>query len=62
MNAFEKDTLNEIKAKLKNRQPVSNWEKQLVLDMIRRNDVSISKATRDGAIKQGFNVNGIKTV
>lgn len=62
LNTFERDTIAEIKARAVNKQPVADWEKQMLLNLIRREGGFMSQAALEGARKQGFNVEGIKTL
>jgi hypothetical protein len=36
MTSFERNTIAEIKARLAAGQPIAAWEKQMVLDLLRR--------------------------
>ena len=62
MNAFERDTIAEIKARLKNRQPVAQWEKQMILDIVRREGVALTPLALANAVKEGLNVEGVKVL
>ena len=62
LNTWEMDTLAEIKARVRNRQPVSNCEKQLVLDLLRREGLDVRADVIEKARNSGFNVDGIKAV
>ena len=61
MTEFEQNTIAEIKARLKAGQFIAAWEKQLVLDVIRRMDGVMHPAVLEAARAEGFNVSGIKT-
>lgn len=62
LNTFEMDTIAEIKARVVNKQHVSDWEKQLVLDLLRREGRGIRADVLERARNSGFNVEGIKTL
>ena len=62
LNTYEMDTLAEIKARVLNRQPVSDREKQLVLDLLRREGRGVRAEVIEKARNSGFNVAGIKAV
>jgi hypothetical protein len=62
LNTFEMDTIREIKARAANKQPVANWEKQMLLNLIRREGGFMSKAAIENARKAGFNVEGIQAL
>lgn len=62
MNTFERDTIAEIKARLKNRQPVALWEKQMILDIVRREGVALTPLALANAVKEGLNVEGVKVL
>ena len=59
LNSFEQDTIREIKARVLNRQPVADWEKQLVLDLVRREGSKVDPRVIESARNSGFNVDGI---
>lgn len=61
INTFERDTIAEIKARALARQPVADWEKQLVLDLLRREGEIVPVAVLEHARNSGFNTEGIKT-
>ena len=61
MTSFERDTIAEIKARLKGGQPIAAWEKQMVLDMLRREGGVLSQVAKKNAVREGFSVDGIKT-
>ena len=62
LNSFEQDTIREIKARVLNRQPVADWEKQLVLDLVRREGAKVDPRVIERARNSGFNVDGINTI
>ena len=61
LNTWEKDTLAEIKARVLAKQPVSQREKQLVLDLLKREGLSVRAAVVQRASNEGLNVAGIVT-
>jgi len=61
MTNFERDTIAEIKARMKAGQPIAAWEKQMVLDILRREGGVMSQAAKENAVREGFSVDGIKT-
>ena len=62
LNTFEMDTIAEIKARVVNKQHVADWEKQLVLDLLRREGLAVRAEVVQRAANSGFNVAGIKTL
>lgn len=62
LNTFERDTIAEIKARVANKQHVADWEKQMVLDLLRREGGVVRKEVVERARNSGFNVEGIKTL
>ncbi len=62
LNTFERDTIAEIKARVLARKPVADWEKQMVLDLLRREGGGMTAAARAAAEKQGFSTEGIKAL
>lgn len=62
LNTFERDTIAEIKARVVNKQHVADWEKQLVLDLLRREGQAVRPEVIERARNSGFNVEGIKTL
>ena len=62
LNTFERDTLEEIKARVMAKQPVADWEKQMVLDLLRREGRQVDRRVIERARNSGFNVNGINTI
>jgi hypothetical protein len=61
MTSFERDTIAEIKARMKAGQPIAAWEKQMVLDILRREGGVMPHAAKENAAREGFTVDGIKT-
>ena len=59
LNSFEIDTIREIKARVSAGQPVANWEKQLVLDLLRREGLPLTQQALNNARAGGFDVKGI---
>ena len=62
LNSFEMDTIREIKTRVINKQPVADWEKQMLLDLLKREGVGLSPAAILNALKQGFDTKGIKAL
>jgi hypothetical protein len=62
LNTFEMDTIAEIKARVANKQHVADWEKQMVLDLLRREGRAVRADVVERARRSGFNVEGIKTL
>ena len=62
LNTYEMDTIAEIKARVVKRQPVSDREKQLVLDLLRREGLAVRAEVVQRARNSGFKVEGIKTL
>lgn len=62
LNSFEIDTIREIKARVANKQPVAAWEKQMILDLLRREGKVVRADVIERARNSGFNVAGIKTL
>lgn len=62
LNSFEMDTIREIKARVINKQPVADWEKQMLLDLLKREGVALNPQAIHNALKEGFNVSGIKAL
>ena len=62
LNTYEMDTIAEIKARVLAKQPVSDREKQLVLDLLRREGRAVRQEVIDRARNSGFNVEGIKAL
>lgn len=61
MNSFERDTVVEIKARVQAGRPVADWEKQLVLNLLRREGCVVRQEVVERARAQGFDVEGIQT-
>lgn len=61
MNSFERDTVAEIKARARAGRPVADWEKQLVLNLLRREGGVVRREVVERARAQGFDVEGIQT-
>ena len=61
LNEFETNTIREIKARVAAGQPVTDWEKQMVLDLLRREGVTLPQSAINNAQARGFDVKGIKT-
>ena len=62
MNTFERNTIAEIGARLKNKQPVAHWEKQMILDLLKREGLALTPHAHANAIKEGLNVEGVKVL
>lgn len=62
LNTFERDTLVEIKARVMAKQPVADWERQIILDLLRREGAQVDPQVIERARNSGFNVNGINTI
>jgi hypothetical protein len=62
LNTYEMDTIAEIKARVLARQPVSDREKQLVLDLLRREGRGIRADVLERARNSGFNTEGIEAL
>ena len=62
INTFERDTIAEIKARVKAKQPVADWEKQLVLDLLRREGCGVRADVLERARNSGFNTQGIEAL
>ena len=59
MNTFEINTVREIKARLKAKQPVSAQEKQMVIDIFRTYGIPMPADVLERARNQGFNVQDV---
>lgn len=59
MNTWERDFIAEIRFRIRTKQPVSAREKQIVLDLVRREGVIMSAQARAAAERQGFDTQGI---
>lgn len=62
LNTFEMDTIREVGALIKAHQPVPRWQKQIILDLSRREGIALTPVAVANAIKEGFNVEGIKVL
>ena len=62
LNTWEKDTLAEIKGRVLAKQPVSQREKQLVLDLLKREQLAVRASVVERAANEGLNVAGIATL
>lgn len=62
LNSFEMDTVREVNARLKNKQPVAHWEKQMILNLLRREGVALTPQAHANAIKEGLDVEGVKVL
>ena len=62
LNTFERDTIAEIKARVMAKQPVADWEKQMVLDLLKREALAVDPRVVARARADGFNVSGIVTI
>lgn len=62
LNTFEMNTIREVKALLQARQPVPQWKKQMMLDLIRREGLALTPKALDEARKDGLNVEGVKAL
>jgi hypothetical protein len=62
LNSFEMDTIREIKARVLAKKPVAAWEKQMVLDLLRREGGGMTAAAKAAAERQGFSTEGIKAL
>lgn len=62
LNTFERDTLAEIKARALAKQPVADWEKQLVLDLLRREGGRVDAGVLERARNSGFDTTGIQPI
>jgi len=62
LTTWERDFLAEVKARTLAGKSVSAREKQIVLDLLRRENVAISQQARDAAAKEGLDVRGISTI
>lgn len=62
LNDWERNFLADVRSRVMNKQPVSREEKQIVLDLMRRTQVPMSKQAIDAAAAEGFNVTGLKSL
>ena len=61
LNTYERDTLAEIKARTLRGEHVSLREKQLVLDLLKREQLAVNPVVVQRAANEGLNVQGIVT-
>ena len=61
LNTYERDTLAEIKARTLRGEHVSLREKQLVLDLLKREQLAVNAVVVQRAANEGLNVQGIVT-
>ena len=61
LNTWERDTLAEIKARVLAKQPVSQREKQMVLDLLKREGSPVRADVIKRAANEGLDVKGINT-
>lgn len=61
LNTFEIDTIREVRALVLAKQPVPQWQKQMLLDLLKREGLGLTPYAIANALKQGFDVQGIKT-
>lgn len=61
LNTWEKDTLAEIKGRVLRGEKVSQREKQMVLDLLKREGLAVRAAVVERAANEGLNVAGIVT-
>ena len=62
LNTFERDTIAEIKARVLARKPIATWEKQMLLDLLKREGRGLTATAIENARKDGLNVEGIKAI
>ena len=62
LNTWERDTLAEIKARVLAKQPVSKREKQLVLDLLKREGLAVRADVVERAANEGLDTAGILAV
>ena len=62
LNTFEMDTIREVKALVSARQPVPQWQKQMMLDLLKREGLGLTPKAIDEARKDGLNVEGVKAL
>ena len=62
LNTFERDTLVEIKARVMAKRPVADWERQMVLDLLRRERAQEDPQVIERARNSRYNVDGINTI
>lgn len=62
LSTTERNTIADIKARLVANRPVTTREKQMMLDLVKREGLSLSSKAIDTARKEGLNVDGIKSL
>jgi hypothetical protein len=62
LNTWERDTLADIKARVLAKKPVSQREKQLVLDLLKREQLAVDARVVQRAASEGLNVAGVVTL
>ena len=62
LNTWERDTLADIKARVLAKRPVSQREKQLVLDLLKREQLAVDARVVQRAASEGLNVAGVVTL
>lgn len=62
LNTWERDTLAEIKGRVLRGEKVSQREKQLVLDLLKREQLAVNAAVIKRAANEGLDVQGIATL
>ena len=60
MNTFERDTIAEIRARVTRGLAVADWEKQLVLNILRREGTPVPAEVIRRATASGFDTVGLK--
>lgn len=61
MTKEEGAKIQNIKARVLAKKPVSNVEKQWVLDLLKREQLAVKPRVKQAAKNSGFDVNGILT-
>lgn len=61
LNTWERDTLAEIKSRVLRGEHVSQLEKQMVLNLLKRERLVVRAEVVARAAAEGFNVQGIAT-
>ena len=62
LDILEMATIKSIKSRVMKKQYVSPAEKQLVLDLLKREQLAVRAEVVQRAANSGFNVEGIKTL
>ena len=62
LNTYERDTLEEIKGRVLRGETISQREKQMVLDLLKREQLAVNAAVVQRAANEGLNVQGIVAV